>query len=170
MSVCNYNYPLTYENVTYKGKTGKMTWDTETTWVFEPDDYSDKTRYPLSQIISSENYDEMPNIPCTELMANAFCSFDSSKVDVQRLHRDWLMNNDPAEYREQYVTCLPQGSMQYELRQRLPTKVANAMDRGDYPADYRGGGSRRRKSKQRKSRKSNKSKKRKSRKAIRRRR
>ena len=170
MSVCNYNYPVTYDGVKYKDKIGKMTWTDETKWFFEPNDSNESPRPVDSQIISWENYDEMPNIPCTELMANAFCSFDSSKVDVQRLHRDWLMNNDPAEYRKQYVTCLPQGSMQYELRQRLPTKVANAMDRGDYPADYRGGGSRRRKSKQRKSRKSNKSKKRKSRKANRRRR
>jgi len=170
MSVCNYNYPVTYENVTHNGKTGKMTWNTETEWFFKPDDYSDNTRYPRSQIISSMgDYGKMPNIPCTELMANAFCSWDSSKADVKSLHRDWLMNNDPAEYRKQYVNCSTPGSTEYSLRQRLPTKVAEAMERGNFKM-YRGGGSRRHKSKQRKSRKNNKSKKRKSRKANRRRR
>ena len=169
MSLCNYNYPVTYENVTYKDKTGKMTWTTETEWFFEPNDRSDNTRYPRSQIIYSDNYDEMPNIPCTELMANAFCSWDSSKVDVKSLHRDWLMNNNPAEYRKQYVTCLPPGAEQHSLSETLPPAVANALAIGNFKM-HRDGGSRRHKSKQRKSRKSNKSKKRKSRKANHRRR
>lgn len=164
MSVCNYKYPIVYENATHNGKTGKMTWNTETEWFFTPNDYNDYSFYPRSQIISSMgDYGEMPQIPCSELMINALCAWDSGKVGVELTkHLDWLANQNcskPTGPREEYLLSEP-----------LPPKVAEAMQRGDYePKKYRGG-SRRNKSKQRKSRKSNQSKKRKSKKSIRRRR
>ena len=172
MSVCNYKYPIVYENATYAGKPGKLIWISDTDWIFTYEGYNNRAEWDQTAASTDKGVKDEPQSPLGESALNALCAWDASKYYtgelIRHVEQRQLRENDPDEYNRQYRNGSTNQTV-YRLDQRLPTKVAEAMERGNFKM-HRDGGSRRRKSKQRKSRKSNKSKKRKSRKNNRRRR
>jgi hypothetical protein len=172
MSVCNYKYPIVYENATYAGKPGKLIWISDTDWIFTYEGYNNRTEWDKTAASTDKDVKDEPQTPVADRMSNALCAWDASNYDTRELIRHveqrQLHENDPVEYNRQYRNGSTNQTA-YSLAQPLPESLRKRLAMGDHKM-YRGGGSRRHKSKQRKSRKNNKSKKRKSRKANRRRR
>ena len=168
----NYKYPIVYENATYAGKPGKLIWISDTDWIFTYEGYNNRAEWDQTAASTDKGVKDEPQSPLGESALNALCAWDASKYYtgelIRHVEQRQLRENDPDEYNRIYGNRSTNQTV-YRLDQRLPTKVAEAMERGNFKM-HRDGGSRRRKSKQRKSRKSNKSKKRKSRKNNRRRR
>ncbi len=172
MSVCNYKYPIVYENATYAGKPGKLIWISDTNWIFTYEGYNNRAEWDQTAASTDKGVKDEPQTPVADRMSNALCAWDASNYDTRELighvEQRQLRENDPDEYNRRYGNRSTNQTV-YRLDQ-LPENVGQLIQRRNYSAMDRGGGSRRRKSKQRKSRKSNQSKKRKARKSNRRRR